>query len=205
MRDSYRAEPDQKLIGRLWLSVIGGMSAGAEDATGLDDVEAEALGASDDLRRFSAGIEPELTDGLALKLLEQTETNGGRYVEAHLVECCYGKGVEIRKSAQALNFFEDGVDRKDGPTRVVKCANGLVPEFAAVGAGANDGDRLGGHSRGLLRGLRFQSASGLGMELTAGHEGRQASLYPRLVRCATSDFGYNGIDPESVVREDGWN
>ncbi len=137
MRDSYRAEPDRKLIAGLWPSVIGGTSAGAEDATGVDHVEAEGLGPSDDLRRFRAVIEPELTDGLALDLLEQTETNGGRYVEAHLVECGYGKGVEVRIGAQGLNLLEDGV--------------------------------------------------------------------ARLVRCASSEFGYNGIDPGSAVREDGWN
>ncbi len=96
MRDSYRAEPDRKLNVGLWPSVSSGTSAGAEDATGLDHVEAEALGAGNNFWRLRAGIEPELTDGLALNLLEQTDTNGGRYVEAHLVERGYGQGVEVR-------------------------------------------------------------------------------------------------------------
>jgi hypothetical protein len=125
------------------------MPACAQDAAGLDHVEAQLLGTGDQCARFGTGIEPELADNLALDLIEQFEADCGRYVEAYLVERGHGEGVEIPESGQSFNLLEHRMDGKDDPARIAKCPDRFVAKFRPVGAGTDHGDRFGGQISSL--------------------------------------------------------
>src|SRR5437899_5986765 len=120
------------------LQIIG-IHPDVDDAASDDDVHVQFLGSSNQLRAFRPGIEPDFSNGFLGNLFDDLQADLRREVKTGGIQPRYRDLRNRTVSRQPLNHFGFGMNWK---YLIASCqirANGLIAEFRAVGAGAQNG------------------------------------------------------------------
>jgi len=115
--------------------------ADGDDAAGLHDVEAALLCGLNELVALAARIEPELVAAAAGNFRQRFQSNSRRQINADPIEFdirwYIGERLIDGEPFDLAALWIDGIDRV---TAGEKRPHGFVPEFAAIGGSAEDGD-----------------------------------------------------------------
>src|SRR5207302_6040362 len=116
--------------------------ANSHNAAANDHVETQSLCPGDELGAFRAWIQPDLPDRFACYLFNDLESHFRRNIEADAIESGRGDIENGRISPETFNHSRTRMDGIDVEPLACVGTDGAVAVLAAVGAGADDCNRL---------------------------------------------------------------